>query len=55
MTDVVMLVLSKVLVAWLALDIIFLATIWYAISTIRPYCTRWWKAHICDDAPRYVD
>ena len=47
--------LTKIIVNWLLLDVLIIATIWYTTSTIQPLCPSWWKAHICDDAPFDID
>ncbi|MEM7028537.1 MAG: hypothetical protein AAF629_03005 [Chloroflexota bacterium] len=45
--------LIKIMIVWFALDIFFLATIWYMRSTLRPMFPQWWQSHVCDYAPEY--
>ncbi len=43
--------LLKIVMNWLLLDVLILATVWYMVSTIQPLVPTWWKVHICDEAP----
>jgi hypothetical protein len=45
-------IFSKIAILWLALDMVILASVWYAVSTIRPLFPRWWRAFVCDRAPK---
>ena len=43
----------NLIIIWLALDLIILATIWYGYNTLRIYFPRWWKRSICDELPYF--
>ena len=47
--------LVKLIINWLLLDVLIIATIWWAGSTLRPMFPQWWKAHICDIAPTHCE
>ncbi|MEM7033948.1 MAG: hypothetical protein AAF629_30690 [Chloroflexota bacterium] len=48
-------ILFKIATVWLAFDIIILATIWYAFTTIRPRMPQLWRAFICDKVTDAID
>lgn len=39
----------KIIVVWLSIDVVFLATVWYAVVAIKPCCLNWWRQVIVDD------
>ena len=41
----------QLIVIWLSLDILIIATGWYAVTTIKPYFPNWWKRTIADVEP----
>ena len=43
--------LLKLIVIWLSIDILIVASVWYAVSTIRPLYPNWWRRVIVDDDP----
>jgi hypothetical protein len=47
--------LYKVFTVWLAVDVIILATVWFATSTIQPLFPGWWKTVVCDTVPTLLD
>jgi hypothetical protein len=40
--------LLKLIVIWLSIDIVMIASAWYVASVIRPLAPDWWKKHIID-------
>ncbi len=46
--------LLKFIVIWLSFDIIVLATVWYAVATIKPRFPGWWQRVIVADDPEYM-
>lgn len=47
--------LSKLAVVWIGIDILIVATIWYAITVIKPYWPTWWKRHVMDEQMVFDD
>ncbi len=47
--------LVKIATIWLALDLMIVATIWYATNTLQVVFPNWWKAVVCDYAPETFD
>jgi hypothetical protein len=47
--------LLKLVVNWLLVDVLIIATVWWFESTVRPLFPAWWKANICDVAPDYFN
>jgi hypothetical protein len=45
----------KVAVIWLSLDVLILASVWYATSTVQPLFPGWWKAVVCDHTSESID
>lgn len=43
--------LLKFLVIWTSIDVLVIATGWYARSVIKAQFPIWWKRAICDDGP----
>jgi hypothetical protein len=43
--------LFKLVVIWLSLDVLIIATGWYAVKAIKPLFPNWWKEVIADNAP----
>lgn len=43
--------LLKFLITWLSIDVVVIATGWYANNVVRVYFPNWWKRVICDDQP----
>ena len=43
--------LLQLIVIWLSIDILIIATGWYAVTTIKPYFPIWWKRTIADMEP----
>jgi hypothetical protein len=43
--------LLQLIVIWLSLDILIIATGWYAVTTLKPYFPNWWKRTIADVEP----
>jgi hypothetical protein len=43
--------LLNFLIIWVSIDIVVIATDWYAESVIRTQFPNWWKRVICDDLP----
>ena len=43
--------LLKLIVIWLSIDILIIATGWYLVTTIKPLCPEWWKREVVDDEP----
>jgi len=41
----------QLIVIWLSIDILIIATGWYAVTTIKPYFPNWWKRTIADVEP----
>ncbi|MFQ5612725.1 MAG: hypothetical protein ACE5H9_11395 [Anaerolineae bacterium] len=41
--------LLKILVIWFAINVVILATSWYATTVIKPRFPEWWKRNIIDD------
>jgi hypothetical protein len=39
------------LAIWISIDIVVIATYWYAATVIKVHFPNWWKQVICDDAP----
>ena len=50
-----MVLILKVVVSWLSLDVLILASVWYATSTVQPLFPGWWKAVVCDHASESFD
>ena len=46
--------LLKFTVIWLSLDILIIATAWYAVNILKPRFPRWWKRVIVDDEPGFT-
>ncbi|MDH3675436.1 MAG: hypothetical protein OES12_08055 [Anaerolineae bacterium] len=44
----------KFVVIWLSFDIVIIASVWYAVSTIRPLYPNWWRRVIVDDDPELL-
>ncbi|GIK41652.1 MAG: hypothetical protein BroJett011_54850 [Chloroflexota bacterium] len=40
----------RVAVIWLAIDILVIASVWYAVTTIKPICPNWWRRVVADSA-----
>ena len=45
----------KLAVIWLSLDILIIATAWYASTVIRPYFSNWWRQVVIDNEPTFKD
>ncbi len=45
----------QLIVIWLSLDILIIATGWYAVTTLKPYFPNWWKRTIADVEPEIVE
>jgi hypothetical protein len=45
----------KVAIIWFVLDVLILASVWYAVSTVQPLFPGWWKAFVCDHASESID
>ena len=43
--------LLKLALVWLSIDIVIIASVWYAVATIRPLYPGWWRRVIVDDDP----
>lgn len=43
--------LLQLTIIWLSIDILVIATGWYAMTTIKPYFPDWWKRTIADVEP----
>lgn len=43
--------LWQLVLIWLSIDILIIATGWYAVSTIKPHFPDWWKRTIADIEP----
>jgi hypothetical protein len=43
--------LLKFLLIWLSIDVVIIATGWYAVTVIKPYFPNWWRRAVVDDAP----
>lgn len=43
--------LLQLIIIWLSIDILIIATGWYAVTTIKPYFPNWWKRTIADVEP----
>ena len=41
--------LLKVVVIWLSIDILIIATGWYAATVIKPNFPNWWRRVVVDD------
>lgn len=41
----------KLIVIWLSIDLLIIATGWYLVTTIRPCFPGWWRRHIADETP----
>lgn len=50
-----MALLLKLGVIWLSIDIIVVATIWYAATAIQPRFPHWWKRFVADDKVNWWD
>ena len=48
---VVMNWLVKLVVIWMSIDILMLATSWYGVTVIKPRYPDWWKRVIVDHEP----
>jgi hypothetical protein len=44
----------QLIVIWLSIDILVIATGWYAVTTIKPYFPNWWKRTIADIEPEII-
>jgi len=44
--------LLKAVVIWLCIDVVVIATGWYAAAAIRRQFPRWWRQTIVDDLPK---
>jgi hypothetical protein len=43
--------LLRLVVIWFSLDVVIIATGWYAKSTIKVQFPNWWRRVICDKGP----
>jgi hypothetical protein len=43
--------LLKLLVIWFSIDVVVIATGWYALKVIRRQFPNWWRQVIVDDMP----
>ncbi len=43
--------LLNFLITWLSIDVVLIATGWYANKVVRAYFPNWWKQVIWDDPP----
>lgn len=43
--------LLEIITIWISLDIVLVATGWYAATTIKPIFPNWWKRVIADFEP----
>ncbi len=39
----------KLILIWLSLDVLLVATGWFLITTIKPRYSRWWQRNIADE------
>jgi hypothetical protein len=44
----------QLIVIWLSIDILVIATGWYAVTTIKTYFPNWWKRTIADIEPEII-
>ncbi len=47
--------LAILLVIWIGVDVLVIATCWYLISTIKPYFPNWWKQNMVIEVDRYFE
>jgi len=47
--------LLQLIVIGLSIEILIMATGWYAVTTIKPYFPNWWKRTIADVEPEMVE
>ncbi|NIP25690.1 MAG: hypothetical protein GWO38_18195 [Phycisphaerae bacterium] len=47
--------LSKIAVIWIGIDILIVATIWYAVTVIKPYWPTWWRRIVIDERMAFDD
>jgi hypothetical protein len=47
--------LLQLIIIWLSIDILIIATGWYSITTIKPYFPNWWKCTIADFEPELAE
>ncbi|MEM7031265.1 MAG: hypothetical protein AAF629_17005 [Chloroflexota bacterium] len=45
------LIISKLMFTWLAIDLLVIGTAWYAATTLQRFAPQWWKMYICDIDP----
>ncbi len=45
----------QLIIIWLSIDIVVIATGWYGVTTIKPKFPNWWKRVIADVEPDYAD
>jgi hypothetical protein len=45
--------LLRLVVLWLSLDIVLVATAWYAITTIKPRWPNWWEQAVVGVEPEF--
>ncbi|MFN8453511.1 MAG: hypothetical protein U0401_02390 [Anaerolineae bacterium] len=43
--------LLQIITIWISLDIVLVATAWYAVKTIKPLFPNWWKQVVIDIEP----
>jgi hypothetical protein len=39
----------RVVVFWLSIDTLVIASGWYATTTIKPICPKWWRRIVADE------
>jgi hypothetical protein len=38
----------KFIVIWFSIDVVIIATAWYAVSVIKPHFPNWWRQIVVD-------
>ena len=44
--------LLKLIVIWFSIDVVIIATGWYAVNVIKPHFPNWWRRVIVDVEPK---
>ena len=45
--------LLKLVVLWLCIDTLIVATAWYAVVAIKPCFPNWWRRVVADEMPDF--
>jgi len=45
---------TKLILLWLSVDIIIIATGWYLVTVIEPCYPEWWRRYIIDEMPSHL-